>query len=151
MISYVHTMEDLERLIRAHKFTRNRNRLNLVNDEVVEYLRRDGKHHPCLKRGILSNTLKSGPILDHVRTMLGPQITRVCLNKDVECAPHRDKKNAGESYVCYFGEFTGGALCLQDGRRYEGTHVRHGPFDGASILHWNEKHEGIKYSVVAFA
>ena len=144
-------MDQLESLVRTHQFTRNRNRLNLVNDEVVEYLCRDGKRHPCLKRGILSNTLKSGPILDHVRAMLGPQITRVCLNKNVQCAPHRDKKNAGESFVCYFGEFSGGALCLDDGRRYEGKRQWHGSFDGASILHWNEKHEGIKYSIVAFA
>ena len=144
-------MDQLESLVIAHRFTRNRNRLNLVDGEVVEYLCRDGKRHPCLKRGILSNTLKSGPILNHVRTMLGPQITRVRLNKGVQCAPHRDKKNAGESYVCYFGDFIGGALCLEDGRRFEGKRQWHGSFDGAFILRWNEKHEGIKYSVVAFA
>ena len=145
-------MDELELMVRAHRFTSNRNRLNLVNEEVVEYLCKDGKRHPCLKKGILSNTVKNGAILEHVRTMLGCEIKRVCLNKNVQCAAHRDKKNAGESYVCYFGDnLKGGALCLQDGRRYEGTHVWHGPFDVASILHWNEKHEGIKYAVVAFA
>ena len=54
------------------------------------------------------------------------------------------------SYICFFGDFTGGALVLEDGRRYEGKRQWHGPFDGASILHWNEPHEGLKYSVVAF-
>ena len=144
-------MDELELMVRAHRFTSNRNRLNLVNEEVVEYLCKDGKRHPCLKKGILSNTVKNGAILDHVRKMLGTQITRVCLNKNVQCAPHRDKKNAGESYVCYFGNFSNGSLILQDGRRFEGKRQWHGPFDGASIEHWNEPHEGEKFSVVAFS
>ena len=49
------------------------------------------------------------------------------------------------------GSYTkGGALCLEDGRRFEEKYVWHGLFDGAAITHWNEPHEGLKYSVVAF-
>ena len=143
-------MELLEQLVRNHRFTRNRNRLNVSDGEVVEYLCRDGKRRPCLRKGILSNTLRSGPILDQVRAMLGEGVRCVCLNKGLQAKRHTDKKNAGLSYVCYFGSFTGGALCLDDGRRFEGTGQWHGPFDGAAIPHWNEPHEGKKFSVVAF-
>ena len=138
-------MDELELMVRAHKFTSNRNRTNISNGPTMKY----GKH-ACLVMSVLSNTLRSGSILDHVQAMLGPQITCVCLNKNVPCAPHRDKKNAGESFVCYFGEFTGGALCLEDGRRFEGKRQWHGSFDGASLLHYNEPHEGEKFSIVAF-
>ena len=143
-------MELLEQLVRSRGYTRNRNRLNVSDGEVVEYLCRDGKRRPCLRKGILSNTLKSGPILDQVRAMLGPQITRVCCNRGVQARRHTDRGNRGMSYVCYFGPFTGGALCLDDGRRFEGKGQWHGPFDGAAIPHWNEPHEGEKFSVVAF-
>ena len=143
-------MELLEQLVRNHRFTRNRNRLNVSDGEVMEYLCRDGKRRPCLRKGILSNTLKSGPVLDQCRAMLGDDVRYVCLNKNLRCKMHVDKKNAGLSHVCYFGSFTGGALCLEDGRRFEGKGQWFGPFDGSKIPHGNEPHEGEKYSIVAF-
>ena len=82
--------------------------------------------------------------------MLGPNINAVCINKNVACGPHRDKKNCGPSFLCFLGKFTGGALCREDGRRFIEKYVWHGPFDGAAITHWDEPHEGLKYSVVAF-
>ena len=143
-------MELLEQLVRNHRFTRNRNRINVSGGEVVEYLCRDGKRRPCLRKGILSNTLRSGPILDQVRAMLGDDVKYVCLNKNLQVKMHVDKRNQGQSYVAYFGSFSGGALCLDDGRRFEARGQWHGPFDGAAIPHWNEPHEGEKFSVVAF-
>ena len=138
-------MEYLESLVRKFKFTSNRNRTNL-GGETMFYGNRK-----CLVKGIYSNTRRQGEILEHVRSMLGPEINAVCINKNVVCGPHRDKKNCGPSYICFMGSYTkGGALCLEDGRRFEEKYVWHGPFDGAAITHWNEPHEGLKYSVVAF-
>ena len=82
--------------------------------------------------------------------MLGPDIYAVCINKNVLCGAHRDKKNCNFSYICFFGNFMGGALCLEDGSRFEEKYFWHGPFDGTSITHWNEPFPGFKYSVVAF-
>ena len=137
-------MELLEQLTREFRYTRNRNRKHLGGPTVYYGTR------ACLVKGHLSNTLREGEILDHVRTMLGPQISCVCLNKNVQAARHFDRSNSGPSHVCFFGNFTGGALVLADSRRFEGTHQWHGPFDGATIEHWVEAFEGTRYSVVAF-
>ena len=48
----------------------------------------------CLVKGIYSNTRRQGEILEHVRSMLGPQINAVCINKNVVCGRHRDRKIA---------------------------------------------------------
>ena len=137
-------MEYLENLVKEFKFTSNRNRTNLGGDTMFYGNRK------CLVKGIYSNTRRQGEILEHVRSMLGPDINAVCINKNVVCGPHRDKKNCNVSYIVFFGNFTGGALCLEDGRRFEEKRVWHGAFDGARITHWNEQHEGLKFSVVAF-
>ena len=108
----------------------------------------------CLVKGIKSNTRKQGEILEHVKTMLGPEINNVCINKDVVCAPHRDRQNCGESWIAFFGDYTsGGDLVLEDGRIFPGEEKAffHGPFLGKSLTHWNIPHQGgTKYSVVAF-
>ena len=108
--------DDLEARVKAHHYTRNKFRTNLGGATM----RYGPKRKIFLVEGHLSNTLRDGPILRLVRSMLGQHINSVCLNHNVCCAPHRDSRNAGESFVCYFGDFTGGALCLEDGQRFEG-------------------------------
>ena len=48
----------------------------------------------CLVKGTYSNTRRQGEILEHVRTTLGPEINAVCINKNLVCGPHRDRKIA---------------------------------------------------------
>ena len=136
-------MELLEALVREHPFRLNKLRTNLSSDRV----RHGGKTY--LRAGVYSNTLRSGRVLELCQEMLG-DVNAVCLNRDLCAERHRDKRNAGESYVCYFGSFEGGALVLADGRRFEGTRQWHGPMDGEATEHWNEPHVGQKWSVVAF-
>ena len=63
--------------------------------------------------------------------------------------PHRDKKNVGESASMFLGDFEGGALLLEDGRRFEKRGVWH-RYDGRALLHWNEDiTSGTKHSVIA--
>ena len=58
-----------------------------------------------------------------------------------------DRNNIGAFYILFLGDFTGGALCFSDGRRIsEDRGVWH-EFDG-KIQHWNEPHEGTKYSML---
>ena len=111
-------MEYLESLVRKLKFASNRNRTNLGGKTMFYGNRK------CLFKGIYSNTRRQGEILEHVRSMLGPEINAVCINKNVVCGLHRDKTNFGPSYICFMGDYTkGGALCLEDGRRVEEKHV----------------------------
>ena len=48
----------------------------------------------------------------------------------------------------FLGEFEGGALVFEDGRRIEGKGSWH-QFDG-QVPHWNEGHTGCKYSIVVY-
>ena len=71
--------------------------------------------------------------------------------------PHRDARNSSlQSFILAFGEYEGGALVLEDGRRFEERNVWH-CFDGRGITHWNEEilpnKEGVmmKYSIVAYS
>ena len=48
----------------------------------------------------------------------------------------------------YLGDFEGGALLLEDGRRFEERGVWH-RYNGKNVLHWNEEiTAGIKCAVV---
>ena len=136
-------MERLEALVRAHRFVPNKMRTNLSDD-----LRWSGRK-PFLRVAVLSNTLCSGPIVDLCKEMLGDQINRVTLNHNVTCGAHRDGRNVGESQICFFGQYVGGELCIEDGRAFSERGVWH-RFDGSKLLRWNLPREGDKWSVVCW-
>ena len=149
-------MERLISLVDKHKFWKNEFRTNL--DTNPEHWRQDrtGRKWIANQWAPYSNTLREGPILEHVQSMI-PEINAVCLNrKRAESPPmsrHRDGKNSGPSYVCLWGDYEGGGeLCLEDGTVYSTKEVWHGPMDGASVYHWVNAHKtGTRYSAVAFA
>ena len=88
----------LSELVRAHKFVPNKLRTNISRDLVWHGVRR----RPFLRAAVLSNTLRSGPIVDLCREMLGDFVNAVTLNHNVTCAPHRDGRNVGESAILFF-------------------------------------------------
>ena len=140
-------MDDLEAAVKTHRFIRNRRRTNVRPRE--ESIQGHWKRR-YLAHGVLSNTLREGRILDLCRELLGPQINRVTVNKNLCCHPHRDKANDDDSYICWFGDFTGGALCLETGERFEGKR-KWFKFNGKTTTHWNEEHEGGKFACVAYS
>jgi hypothetical protein len=73
--------------------------------------------------------------------------TRICLNRNVKCERHKDG-NRGHSYILWLGDFTGGALVFDDGTRIEEKYTWH-KING-QIPHWNEEHEGTKYSIIIY-
>jgi hypothetical protein len=73
--------------------------------------------------------------------------TRICLNRNVTCARHRDG-NKEHSYILWLGDFTGGALVFDDGTRIEEKNKWH-KINGQTP-HWNEPHEGTKYSIIVY-
>ena len=130
--------------MKAHRFTCNRSRTNPGGPCVWYGNRR------CLLKGVYSNTRKQGPILEHVRRMLGEDIGAITLNRNVVCGVHKDRKNATRSRICFLGDYEGGALCLEDGRRFN-ERRQWFTFDGAKVSHWNEPiTAGRKYSVIAY-
>ena len=81
------------------------------------------RRRPFLRKAVLSNTLRSGPLVDLCREMLGNFDNVVKIYHNVTCAPHRDGRNVGESAILFFGDYTGGELCREDGRVFSERHV----------------------------
>ena len=73
--------------------------------------------------------------------------TRICINRNVQCERHKDG-NKGHSYILWLGDFTGGALLFDDGTKIEEKYTWH-KING-QIYHWNEPHEGSKYSIIIY-
>ena len=95
-------MEELKNLVFKHKFTINKMRTNINND--VGYF--GPKKKPFLIKGVYSNTVKAGRMLEIVQEMLPDAgITELCLNKNVVCSRHKDKANYGPSYVIFSASF----------------------------------------------
>ena len=147
----------LPELVEGHKFWWNAYRVNLDTDPEHHRVDRNGRTWLRNDLAPYSNTLRSGPILDYVRTEL-PGVNAVCLNrKRAESPPmsrHRDGKNSGPSWVMFWGDYPEGegCLCLEDGTVYSEKHVWHGPMDGAKVAHWVTPHtSGVRYSAVAFS
>ena len=114
-------MEALKELVFNHRFTINKMRINL-NDDIGDF---GPKRKPFLIKGVYSNTIKEGRMLEIVQEMLpDANITELCLNRQIECKPHRDKGNYGPSYVLFLRTFEGEALCFESRFTLCG---RHGP------------------------
>ena len=142
-------MDELERLVLNHRFTLNKMRTNIGGK--VGYF--GTRRKPFLIKGVYSNSVKNGRMLELVQGMLPDAgITELCLNRNVVCIPHKDKGNYGPSWILFIGTFQGGGLCFETGERYEQTGIWHGPFFGAEVTHWNEPiTSGTKYAVVAYS
>ena len=139
--------------------------------EIVEFLMaRRNWRNMCLRANIVpkekiemwkktklalveSNALgKSERLLREAIQLTAPEWwgdeTKFALNRNVQCEKHRDSGNRDHSYVLFLGDFTGGALLFEDGTRIEEKYKWH-KIDG-SIPHWNEPHEGTKYSIILY-
>jgi len=139
--------------------------------EIVEFLMaRRNWRNMCLRANIVpkekiemwkktrlalveSNALgKSERLLREAIQLIAPEWwgdeTKFALNRNVQCEKHRGSGNRDHSYVLFLGDFTGGALLFEDGTRIEEKYKWH-KIDG-SIPHWNEPHEGTKYSIILY-
>ena len=95
-------MDELVELVKRFPFRRNSVRVNLANNPE-EVTHRWGR--PYLKRGVYSNGVSSGRIMDLVREMLpGCSINRLALNRDLQTPPHHDPLNVGDFWLFFFGE-----------------------------------------------
>ena len=77
-------------------------------------------------------------------------VEQIAANCKLRCPPDRDK-NEGESLFAMFGDYIGGALCVQEGydvRTSSEKGVWH-TFNGRNI-HWTEPFEGDCWSIVAY-
>lgn len=75
------------------------------------------------------------------------------VNDSYLSAPHRDKGNQGESYTVSFGDFTGGALCIEQGDSHVSIDTRHKGylFNGSTQTHWTAPFEGQRFCLVFYS
>lgn len=80
------------------------------------------------------------------------EFNAITVNCNYQAAPHRDKRNDGNSFLVAFGEFSGGELEIHEGP-YLGLHnIRHKPIiaDFSTMLHSVKPFEGERYSLVFY-
>lgn len=121
-------------------------RVNICTPDQIEHYKRIKIAH------VESNALgKSERLLRRAINDIAPEWfgddTKVCLNRNVKCEKHKDG-NVGHSWILWLGDFTGGALCFDDGTRIEEKYKWH-QING-QIPHWNEPHEGTKYAIILY-
>lgn len=77
------------------------------------------------------------------------RFTKITLNKNNQCLPHRDSTNIGVTMIKSLGDYEGGLLCLETGEKID---LRHKPFYfyGAEVTHWVEPFKGDRYTIVYY-
>jgi len=73
---------------------------------------------------------------------------QITLNHNLECKPHKDGRNVGESIIVGFGEYSGGELNIE-GKKHN---IRYKllKFNGALHEHWVEPFEGERWTAIFF-
>ena len=147
--------DELERLLKKHRWPSFCRRLNIVPPEFRSEATW-GYGRLCLRRtksqAFGADNKKMRPLYDHIVSMLPedfPRMEHLCMtiNHNVTCYPHRDRANIGDVLIMFLGDFEGGELHMEDGTVYSEKRVWH-RYDGAGVTHWNTEHVGEKYSVI---
>ena len=143
-------MDKVEELLRSRKWANDCLRVNIAQPDQIVTRGTSGKFKVAKVR---SNLLRENEQeLREAIKVIAPEWwddeTQVILNHNVQCKRHKDSSNMEHSWIIFMGDFTGGALCCDDGARFEEQYKWH-KFDG-HVYHWNEPHEGEKFSIVLY-
>ena len=138
-------MDIVEDMLINRKWAKDCLRANIAPEDKI--IQRGSVKIALVESNLLNQ--KKEPALTEAIQAIAPECfgdeTQIILNRNVQCKTHVDKNN-GYSYVCFFGDFEGGALCFEDGTRFTDKYVWH-KING-QIPHWNEEHPGNEYSIV---
>tara|TARA_R110002110_G_scaffold409132_1_gene631212 strand:+ start:2707 stop:4005 length:1299 start_codon:yes stop_codon:yes gene_type:complete len=74
--------------------------------------------------------------------------TNITLNNNLQCLPHKDALNVGDSLIFGFGDYTGGALNVE-GTSHD-IYKKPFIFDGYKEKHWVEKFAGDRWTCVLY-
>ena len=75
--------------------------------------------------------------------------TTFTINKNLQCKPHVDRQNNGDSLIVSLGRFQGGLLLVDE----QPHNIWHSPliFNGAKHIHATTPFEGMRYSIVMYS
>jgi hypothetical protein len=98
----------------------------------------DSKRHPDIYHELM-----------HLGNAIVPfEFNSIQVNRNLQCPPHKDKHNVGDSLLISFGDYSGGEIMV-DGHKYDAYH-KPVIFNGSELEHWNLPIEGDKFSLVFF-
>ena len=142
-------MDKVEELLTKRKWVRRCLRANVAQPEdIITY----GTVKLALIYSNVLNKREKEPELYDAIKEIAPEWwgeeTQITLNKDLVCKRHRDSCNKEHSWILWLGDFTGGALLFDDGAKVEGA--REWRKINRHVRHWNEPHDGTKYSIVIY-
>jgi hypothetical protein len=139
-------MEVLRFLLAHRRWDPTCLRTNIATPEQIRICKRTKRVYlesNCLRRDAVDRLIAR--CLEDIAPESG---MTVILNRNVTCQRHIDG-NEGHSWILWLGDFEGGALVFDDGRRITERGVWH-KIDGR-VAHWNEPLvSGTKYGVVLF-
>ena len=143
-------MDKVEELMASRKWAKDCLRTNIALPDQIITRGKTGKVRIAMVQSNLlrkdETELKSA--IEFIAHEWFGDETQVILNRNVQCKRHVDKGNIGHYLIIFLGDFTGGALSFDDGTKLEEQYKWH-KIDG-HIAHWNEPHEGTKYSIVLY-
>ena len=143
----------VEFLLRNRTWSKTCLRLNIAKPEEV-VTGSTGFQRVLLQSELVRQTTKQDQLLRQALSEMAPEWwddeTHVTVNKNVVCQPHADGNDTDYSYICFLGDFDGGALVFETGERIEEPYRWH-KIDANGIKHWNEPiTRGTKYSVIIY-
>ena len=142
-------MDKVEELIAKRKWRKHCLRVNVAQPEDISI---SGSVKAArIYSNVLNKREKEPELYDAIKEV-APEWwgddAQITFNKDLVCKRHKDHGNKEHSWILWLGDFAGGALNFDDGAKVEGKGVWH-KING-QIPHWNDPHEGSKYSVVLY-
>ncbi len=102
-------------------------------------------YHIRTKSNSLSSLEKK--VLENIQKLTDFKFDQVTINYNNRMSKHRHA-NVGASQAILLGNFSGGALCIENGERFE-TKNTWFSFDGKQ-LHWVEPFEGERFSIILY-
>ena len=142
-------MDKVEELLRSRKWAKDCLRTNIAQPEQIISRGKEKKVKIALVKSNLlgKKEVELREAIKYIAPEWWDEETQVILNHNVQCKRHKDS-NKEHSWIIFMGDFTGGALVFDDGTRFE-EHYKWHKFDGHQY-HWNEPHEGEKFSIVLY-
>ena len=141
-------METVELLLRNRRWEPICLRSNIAFPEQIEQIKKTKRarldSNAC--GSTTTDRLLRAALKDIAPEWWGDE-THIVVNRNVQCARHIDA-NYGHSWILFLGDFQGGALVFETGDRVTQRRIWHKIY--GRIPHWNEPHEGTKYSVIIY-
>lgn len=141
-------MEASKTMPKSYKYNISKSKIKSYNFGMVQRLFTSYK-------GLSVVTIKYPQLWELIKeyaTYMDPHFawTTCTININVQCQPHFDKKNVGDTMIVGIGDYTGGELELVDTQELVDIKEKPYYFNGNKVKHCNAKWEGNRISLMFY-